>query len=121
MIHVLVVEDDEDLSDMLSYKLDSEGYDVTVYSDGTEAWEYLKGTEDSPDLVLLDVMIPGLNGFAVLKRIRDEPELEETPVVLLTGRGKEEDVVKGLELGADDYVTKPFSPSALVARVRRLT
>lgn len=121
MSHILVVEDDEDLSDMLSYKLGSEGYDVTIHSDGTEAWGHLEDAEEPPDIVLLDVMLPGLDGFALLKRIRDEPELEETPVVLLTGRGKEEDVVRGLELGADDYVTKPFSPSALVARIRRLT
>jgi len=121
MSRILVVEDDDDLSDMLRYKLDSEGYDVTVHSDGTEAWEYLEGVDEPPDLVLLDVMLPGLDGFGVLKRIRDEPRLEGTPVVLLTGRGKEEDVVKGLEIGADDYVTKPFSPSALVARIRRLT
>lgn len=120
MSRILVVEDDDDLNDMLRYKLDSEGYDVTVLSDGTVAWEYLEEADEPPDIVLLDVMLPGLDGFGVLKRIRDEPELEETPVILLTGRGKEDDVVKGLELGADDYVTKPFSPSALVARIRRL-
>lgn len=121
MSRILVVEDDDDLSDMLRYKLESEGYDVTVQSDGTDAWEHLDDADELPDIVLLDVMLPGLDGFGVLKRIRDDPAMEDLPVVLLTGRGKEDDVVKGLELGADDYVTKPFSPSALVARVRRLT
>ena len=117
--HVLLLEDDDSLRRLLTQKLESSGYETTALSDGRECWAFLND-EEPPDLVLLDVMVPGLDGFRLLGRIRNDDRLADVPVIVLTARGREEDIVKGFDLGADDYVTKPFSPAALVARVRRL-
>ena len=117
--HVLLLEDDDSLRRLLTHKLESSGYETTALSDGRECWAFLND-EEPPDLVLLDVMVPGLDGFRLLGRIRNDDRLEDVPVIVLTARGREEDIVKGFDLGADDYVTKPFSPATLVARVRRL-
>ena len=117
--HVLLLEDDDSLRRLLTQKLESSGYETTALSDGRECWTFLT-EEEPPDLVLLDVMVPGLDGFRLLGRIRNDERLADVPVIVLTARGREEDVLKGFDLGADDYVTKPFSPAALVARVRRL-
>ena len=117
--HVVVLEDDDSLRRLLGYKLEANGFETTTLSDGRECWARLTA-EPPPELVLADVMVPGLNGFRLLERIRADERLADVPVVLLTARGREEDVLRGFELGADDYVTKPFSPSVLVARLRRL-
>ena len=117
--HVLLLEDDDSLRRLLTRKLESSGYETTALSDGRECWAFLND-EETPDLVLLDVMVPGLDGFRLLGRIRNDDRLADVPVIVLTARDREEDIVKGFDLGADDYVTKPFSPAALVARVRRL-
>lgn len=117
--HVLVLEDDDSLRRLLEHKLESSGYETTALADGRKCWSFLTD-EEPPDLVLLDVMVPGLDGFRLLGRIRNDDRLADVPVVVLSARDREEDVLRGYDLGADDYVTKPFSPSALVARVRRL-
>lgn len=113
---VLVVDDEKDLVELLDYNLKKDGYLVLTAGDGAEALR-LVGSE-APDLVVLDIMLPGMQGLEVLKAIRKRPDTQGIPVILLTAKSEELDRVLGLELGADDYVTKPFSPRELVARVK---
>jgi two-component system, OmpR family, alkaline phosphatase synthesis response regulator PhoP len=116
MAAVLVVEDDNDLSDLVAHHLRREGYDVTSVNDGARAVELTRA--DPPALIILDLMLPGLPGLEVCRRIRSQPQTAGVPIIMVTARSSEADRVVGLELGADDYVTKPFSPRELVARVR---
>lgn len=109
----LVVDDDLVLSDVLSFTLRREGYEVITAHDGLTAID--RWREESPDLILLDINLPKLDGLSVCRRIR---ALSDTPIIILSVRGQEDDVVTGLELGADDYITKPFSPRQLVARAQ---
>jgi PAS domain S-box-containing protein len=113
---ILVVEDEESLAALLDYNLGREGFAVRVAGDGDEAM--LAVEEESPDLVLLDWMLPGLSGIEVCRRIRAKPGLSDMPVIMLTARGEETDRIRGLDTGADDYLTKPFSARELLARVR---
>jgi len=111
-----VVEDEQDVAELLRYHLGKEGYEVVVAANGTEA---VKRARDlKPEVVLLDIMVPQLNGWEVCRRLKAEPETRTIPVIMVTGRAEEGDKVLGFELGADDYITKPFSPRELVARVR---
>jgi two-component system phosphate regulon response regulator PhoB len=112
---ILIVEDERDIAALVAYHLTKEGYRVRTAEGGTEALE-AAGSE-RPDLLILDLMLPGFSGYDVLTEMRRRPELTEVPVIVLTARRDEADRVKGLELGADDYVTKPFSPRELVLRV----
>jgi two-component system, OmpR family, phosphate regulon response regulator PhoB len=112
---ILVVEDERDIAALVAYHLTKEGYRVRTAEGGTEALEAAMG--ERPDLLILDLMLPGFSGYDVLSEMRRRPELTEVPVIVLTARRDEADRVKGLELGADDYVTKPFSPRELVLRV----
>jgi two-component system phosphate regulon response regulator PhoB len=112
---ILVVEDERDIAALVAYHLTKEGYRVRTAEGGTEAIE--AAAAERPDLLVLDLMLPGLSGYDVLAEIRRRPELAEVPVIVLTARRDEADRVRGLELGADDYVTKPFSPRELVLRV----
>ena len=112
---ILLVEDDRSLAELLSWNLEREEYEVEHTADGEEA--LLLARENPPDLVLLDWMIEGLSGIEVCRRLRRIPDTANVPIIMLTARGEEEDRVRGLETGADDYVTKPFSPRELVARV----
>jgi two-component system phosphate regulon response regulator PhoB len=112
---ILVVEDERDIAALVAYHLTKEGYRVRTAEGGVEALEGVNA--ERPDLVLLDLMLPGFSGYEVLGELRRRPELAEIPVIVLTARRDEADRVKGLELGADDYVTKPFSPRELVLRV----
>jgi DNA-binding response OmpR family regulator len=107
----LIVDDDRVLADVLAFTLRREGFQVIQAYDGEAALEHW--ADDRPDLIVLDVNMPRLDGFAVCRRIREQ---DNTPIILLTVRGEEDDIVHGLELGADDYITKPFSPRQLVAR-----
>lgn len=116
MAKVLVVEDEEALSQLLSYNLGKEGFEVATSFDGDEA--LLAVDEEKPDIVLLDWMLPNVSGVEICRRLRAQSETRDIPVIMLTARGEEEDRIRGLEQGADDYVTKPFSMSELVARVR---
>ena len=115
---ILIVEDDEALSQLLSYNLGKEGFDVTTSLDGDAALEAL--ADMTPDLVLLDWMLPHVSGIEICRQIRARTASRDLPVIMLTARGEEGDRVRGLELGADDYVIKPFSMTELVARVRAL-
>jgi two-component system phosphate regulon response regulator PhoB len=114
-VKILVVEDERDISALVSYHLTKEGYRVRTAETGKEALETIAA--ERPDLIILDLMLPGLSGYEVLGEMRRRSESSELPVVVLTARRDEADRVKGLELGADDYVTKPFSPRELVLRV----
>ncbi|MBA3897875.1 MAG: phosphate regulon transcriptional regulator PhoB [Sphingomonadaceae bacterium] len=112
---LLLVEDDAALAELVGWHLTREGHRVARTADGEEA--LLMARETPPDLILLDWMIEGLSGLEVCRRLRRMPETANVPVIMLTARGEEEDRIRGLETGADDYVTKPFSPRELVARV----
>lgn len=114
--HVLVVEDEEDIRALLEHALSREGFRVTSLGSGDKVAASVE--KDAPDIVLLDLMLPGLSGMDVCRRIKKNPKTAEIPVIMLTAKGEESDVVAGLELGAEDYVTKPFSTKVLVARVR---
>ena len=112
---MLLVEDDAALAELLIWHFRREDFDVAHTIDGEEA--LLLAKEQTPDIVLLDWMVEGLSGIEVCRRLRRAPETQNVPIIMLTARGEEEDRVRGLETGADDYVTKPFSPRELVARV----
>jgi two-component system phosphate regulon response regulator PhoB len=112
---VLVVEDDAALVELLEWHLTRENYEVEKTADGDEA--LLLAVENPPDLILLDWMIEGVSGIEVCRRLRRLPQTTSVPIIMLTARGEEEDRVRGLQTGADDYITKPFSPRELVARV----
>lgn len=113
---ILVVEDDEDILQLLKYNLAKEGYQVTGVTSGEEALKVMKS--GAPDLVLLDLMLPGMDGLEVCRRFKREARTGQIPIIMLTAKGEEADIVTGLELGADDYITKPFSPRVMLARVR---
>jgi phosphate regulon transcriptional regulator PhoB len=113
---ILVVDDEADLAELVSYNLKKEGFDVSVAQDGEEALGKIRS--DRFDLVVLDLMLPGMQGVELCRIIRKDPRTEGLPVIMLTAKGEEVDRVLGLEMGADDYVSKPFSPRELLARVR---
>jgi len=113
---VLIVEDEPPLVELLSYNLEKAGFQIHIARDGEEA--LLAVEERKPDLILLDWMLPYVSGIEICRRIRRNPETRNVPIIILTARGEEDDRIRGLEAGADDYVVKPFSPSELVARVR---
>jgi two-component system, OmpR family, alkaline phosphatase synthesis response regulator PhoP len=113
---ILIVEDEEDIRELVSYHLLKEGYQVAGVESGEEALALVQA--QPPNLILLDIMLPGVDGMTVCQRLRSDPETTNIPIVMLTAKGEESDVVMGLNLGANDYVTKPFSPKVLLARVR---
>ena len=113
---VLVVEVEEDIRELVSYNLLKEGYQVAGVASGEDALAAVDAKP--PDLVLLDLMLPGLDGLSVCRKLKANPLSETIPIVMLTAKGEEVDIVTGLNMGADDYVTKPFSPKVLLARVQ---
>ena len=113
---VLIVEDDEDILNLLDYNFQNAGFATVAMRNGQEAMNAIR--RQRPDLVLLDIMLPGLDGFEVCKQVKRDPKLSQIPVIMLTARGEEVDRIVGLELGADDYVVKPFSPRELILRAR---
>jgi two-component system phosphate regulon response regulator PhoB len=114
--YILVMEDEDALATLLQYNLEKEGYDVAVAADGEEGM--LQIDERTPDLILLDWMLPKLSGIEVCRRVRGRAETRNLPIIMLTARGEETDRVRGLDTGADDYMTKPFSMTELTARIR---
>ena len=112
---MLVVEDDHDIAELVAHYLQRAGYLTEVLNSGSEVLARVR--EQAPDLVLLDLMLPGLNGLEICRAMRSEPTLAAVPIIMLTAKSEEADRIVGLELGGDDYVTKPFSPKELVARV----
>lgn len=113
---VLIVEDEPDIRDLLAFHLEREGYQVSKSRTGADALRRMRASP--PDLVLLDLMLPEMNGLEVCRRLRQDPATTALPIIMLTAKGEEVDRVLGLELGADDYIVKPFSPKEVVARVR---
>ncbi len=115
---ILVVDDEEDILNLLSYNLKKAGFDVVTAQDGPEALEL--AVKERLGLILLDIMLPNMEGTEVLKRLKADPSTAGVPVIMLTAKGEEIDRIVGFELGADDYITKPFSPRELILRVRAI-
>jgi two-component system, OmpR family, response regulator MtrA len=118
MARILVADDDEDIRMLVVMRLQHSGHDVSQAGDGASAVESCRN--EAPDLVVLDLMMPGMNGLDACRTIRSDPALARTPVILLTARAQSSDVEAGLAAGADDYITKPFSPRDLAERVDAL-
>ena len=115
---ILIADDEEHLGYMIKFKLEKSGYAVDWHVNGRDALQAVKA--NPPALVILDVMMPGMTGFEVLEAIKTDAALKTIPVIMLTARGQEDDTLRGINLGAADYVTKPFRPAELLARVKRL-
>lgn len=116
--NILIVDDEEDVLELVRYNLDKNGYRIETATTGEEA--LTKARAKLPDLIILDLMLPGIDGLEVCRQLKIDTKTNNIPIIMLTAKGEETDIVTGLELGADDYVTKPFSPKVLVARVRRV-
>jgi DNA-binding response OmpR family regulator len=117
--HILVVDDEPYIGRIIQLKLESTSYDVDVCQDGVAALHRLR-TDDPVDLILLDIMMPNMNGFEVLARLREIPHRSDTPVIMLTGKGQSADREQAQTLGASDFLTKPFSPKKLLARIEEI-
>jgi two-component system, OmpR family, alkaline phosphatase synthesis response regulator PhoP len=114
--HILVIEDEEDIQELIRYNLSKEGFRIDTALSGEDGLKKLKN--DPVDIVLLDLMLPGIDGLDVCRALKKNEKLKSIPVIMLTAKGEESDIVTGLELGADDYMVKPFSPKILAARIR---
>jgi len=115
---ILVVEDEPEILDLVKYNLEKEGYEVFPVITGEEALQIARKVR--PDLIFLDLMLPGVDGLEVCRILKNETDTADIPIIMLTARGEESDVVTGLEIGADDYISKPFSPKVLIARARAI-
>jgi len=113
---ILAVDDEEDILELVRFNLDREGYQVICASSGNDCLKTAQS--ERPDLLVLDLMLPDIDGLEITKILKNDPRTKDIPIVMLTAKGEEADIVTGLELGADDYMTKPFSPRILVARVK---
>jgi two-component system phosphate regulon response regulator PhoB len=113
---ILVVDDEEDILELVRHNLAREGYQIICATTGESAIN--KALSEKPDLLVLDLMLPGMDGLAVARKLKNNVDTRSIPIVMLTAKGEESDIVAGLELGADDYITKPFSPRVLIARIR---
>lgn len=113
---ILVVDDEEDILELVRHNLAREGYQVICAATGEKAVE--KARRDNPELIVLDLMLPGIDGLQVTRMLKNDAGTRQIPIIMLTAKGEEADIVTGLELGADDYITKPFSPRVLIARIR---
>jgi two-component system phosphate regulon response regulator PhoB len=114
--HILVAEDDETISELIRYNLEKNGFRVSCQASGEKT--LLQAGTDLPELILLDILLPGIDGIQVCRLLRAEEKTRSVPIIMVTAKGEEADIVEGLEAGADDYITKPFSPRVLVARVQ---
>lgn len=115
---IMIIEDEEDIVTLLRYNLEKEGFETCAVTDGKKAFNAIKINQ--PTLILLDWMLPGLSGVEICKQVRYDNDLRNVPIIMLTARGEEADKIKGLTIGADDYMTKPFSVPELIARIRAL-
>ena len=115
MTKILIADDDPDILDLAAFKLEQAGFDVVAVDNGLSALS--AAHDEEPDLLVLDIMMPGMSGIDICRSLRADPSTSSVPVILLTSRGKEDDVEIGFTAGADDYVVKPFSPRELVSRV----
>jgi two-component system phosphate regulon response regulator PhoB len=114
--HILVAEDDDTILELIRINLEKSGYRASCYTSGEKA--LLAAGVDEPDLVLLDLLLPGIDGIQVCKLLRSEEKTKHIPIIMVTAKGEEQDIIEGLEVGADDYITKPFSPKILLARIK---
>ena len=114
--HIIFVEDESDIQELVQFNLTREGFQVTGYTSGEEGLSAIKKVK--PDLILLDLMLPGIDGLEICRQLKRDSKTENIPVIMITAKTEESDIVTGLELGADDYLTKPFSPKVLIARIR---
>lgn len=115
---ILVIEDDKDINDLIVFQLKKDGYDVSALFDGNEAVQY--ALKIKPDLIVLDIMLPGVDGLDICRFIKSDDALKHIPVLMLSAKSEESDQVVGLQLGADDYMVKPFSPKVLLARIKAM-
>lgn len=115
---ILAVDDEEDILNLIKYNLEREGFKVETAANGEMAVRIAR--ENAPDLILLDLMLPGMDGLDVCRILKNDRNTSKVPIVMLTARGEESDIVTGLEIGADDYITKPFSPRVLIARIKTI-
>jgi two-component system phosphate regulon response regulator PhoB len=115
---ILIIEDEEDILELVKYNLTKEGYHVTGAESGESGLKAARS--GNPDIIILDLMLPGIDGLEVCKILKNDPKTGHVPIIMLTAKGEESDVVTGLEVGADDYIVKPFSPKILIARIRAL-
>jgi len=113
---ILIVDDEEDILELVAYNLEQNGFQVEKAATGEAGLKAARS--ENPGLIILDLMLPGINGLDICRLLKSDPDTKNIPIVMLTAKGEESDVVRGLELGADDYVTKPFSPKVLVARIK---
>ena len=113
---IFVIEDEHDIAELIRFNLSLEGYSVDVFPSGEAGFKAFEGNK-KPDLLILDIMLPGMSGLEICRRLKENKATSEIPIIMVSARGEEQDIVKGLELGADDYVTKPFSPKVLLARI----
>jgi two-component system phosphate regulon response regulator PhoB len=115
---ILIVEDEKDIAELIAFNLEEEGFEIVSASSGEEG--LTKAVSEKPDLVLLDIMLPGINGLDVCRVMKSDDKTRHIPIMMLTARNDDVDIITGLEIGADDYVTKPFSPRVLTARIRAI-
>ncbi|MFH1755631.1 MAG: response regulator transcription factor [Candidatus Latescibacterota bacterium] len=113
---ILAVDDEQDILELLEYNLSKEGYKVLTAESGESALDIIR--KNMPDLIVLDLMLPGMDGLEICRVAKENPQTKHIPIVMLTAKGEEADIVAGLEIGAEDYITKPFSPRVLLARIR---
>lgn len=113
---ILIIEDEKDIAELVQYNLEREGFQVAAIHNGEDAIDLLQ--RETPELIILDLMLPGIDGLETCRLIKQDPRSQNIPVIFLTAKSEESDIVVGLQLGADDYITKPFSPKVLLARVR---
>ena len=116
---ILVVEDDRDISELITYNLEREGYEIACLYDGSQVVEFVR--KRKPDLIVLDLMLPEVDGIEICRTLKSDANTKHIPIVMLTAKSEEADVVVGLQMGADDYIPKPFSPKVLVARIKAIT
>lgn len=116
---ILIVEDEEDIAEIIKLNLEKEGFRTVIEEDGLNG--FLAVGREKPDLILLDIMLPGINGLDFCRKLKSSPELSKIPIIMISAKSEESDIVIGLELGADDYVTKPFSSKVLLSRIKAVT
>ena len=117
-VKITIIEDEEDIRHLVCYNLEKEGYSVSSYESGERGLNGIKN--NPPDLVLLDLMLPGIDGMEVCRRLKQDAATRDIPVIIISAKGEENDIITGLERGADDYLSKPFSPKILLARIRTI-
>jgi len=115
---ILVVEDDRDISELITYNLEREGYEIACLYDGSRVVDFVN--KRKPEIIILDLMLPEVDGLDICRTLKSDPDTKHIPIIMLTAKSEEADVVVGLQMGADDYITKPFSPKVLVARIKAI-